>query len=177
MAQSVELWQMLARRECRSARQRELLEQYHRPLIWFTINIAGPVKTSPLIRRGFALGCKLLEQQLLRVGAACLHREKTSAITGDEAGYVIDLAPLQLKRLTVELEEEAALGRLFDMDVLTPDGRKVERQELGLPERPCLVCGGPARVCARSRAHALADVQQATAELLENALKEYDTGA
>lgn len=175
MAQSVELWQMLARREGRAARQRELLQQYHRPLVWFTMNIAGPVKTSPLIRRGFALGCKLLEQQLFRVHATYVHKDEIHALTGDEAGYLVDLDPLQLKRLTVELEEETVLGRLFDMDVLRPDGSKVERKELGLLERPCLICGGPVRVCARSRTHTIAELQQATTDLLEKALEEYDT--
>lgn len=173
--QSVELWQVLARREGRANRQRELLAAYHRPLVWFTMNIAGPVKTSPRIRRGFRLGCKWLEQQWLRVHAHVVYKEEYHGPTGEEAGYVVDLDPLQVKELTLELEEETPLGRLFDMDVLTPDGRKVERQELGRPERRCLLCGGPARVCARSRAHTLAALQQATAALLEKTLMEYDT--
>ena len=53
---TVELSQMLDARERRGQRQQELLTQYHLPLVSFTMNIAGPVKNSPSIRRGFAFG-------------------------------------------------------------------------------------------------------------------------
>lgn len=174
MPETVALWQMLERRERRAARQKELLDQYRRPLVWFTMNIAGPVKDTPLIRRGFALGCRLLDGQLLRVGAQCLYRERCEEVTGCEAAFVVDLPPLALKRLTSELEEDTPLGRLFDMDVLAPDGRKVDRQEVGLSERLCLLCGGPARACARSRTHTVEELQQATNELLRRAVDEAD---
>jgi phosphoribosyl-dephospho-CoA transferase len=52
----VELSQMLAARDYRVERQRALLERYRLPLVSFTMNIAGPVKNSPSIRRGFLLG-------------------------------------------------------------------------------------------------------------------------
>ena len=52
----VELPQMLEAREYRARRQQELLAQYHLPLVSFTMNIAGPVKNSPSIRRGFRSG-------------------------------------------------------------------------------------------------------------------------
>ncbi|MDE7246006.1 MAG: citrate lyase holo-[acyl-carrier protein] synthase, partial [Oscillospiraceae bacterium] len=81
MPQTVELSQMLRAREIRAARQRELLAQYGKPLVWFTMNIAGPVKTSRLIRRGFDAGCALLEGQFMRVKTNCLHREYRHEIT------------------------------------------------------------------------------------------------
>ncbi len=174
MPQTVELSQMLLARESRAVRQRELLAQYGKPLVWFTMNIAGPVKTSQLIQRGFDAGCALLEGQLMRVKASCLHREYRHEVTGSEACYVVDLDPLRLKQITAELEESSSLGRLFDMDVLAPDGSKVDREALGLDERRCLLCGGPARACARSRAHSVEELQQKTSELLQSALDELD---
>lgn len=175
MEQAVELWQMLEARDRRAARQRELLAQYRCPLVWFTMNIAGPIKTSPLIRRGFEVGCTLLEQQLMRVKVPCLHREQYHDLTGSEACYVVDLDPLALKRLTVELEEYSGLGRLFDMDVLAPSGEKVDREALRLGERLCLICGGSARACARSRAHTVEELRQKTTQLLQETLNERDT--
>ena len=47
----VALQQILQAREDRVRLQRQLLEKYRCPLICFTMNIAGPVKISPLIRR------------------------------------------------------------------------------------------------------------------------------
>ena len=56
----VELSQMLAARDRRVERQSALLAQYRLPLVSFTLNIAGPVKNGPEIRRLFALGRGLL---------------------------------------------------------------------------------------------------------------------
>ena len=56
METTVSLVQMLDARERRVQHQQELLAQYHKPLICFTMNICGPIKDSPLIRRGFARG-------------------------------------------------------------------------------------------------------------------------
>lgn len=174
MEKTVELWQVLEARERRAARQRELLAQYRRPLVWFTMNIAGPVKTSPLIRRGFEAGRALLEGQLVRAKAPCLYQEHFHEVTGSEAVFVADLDPVALKRLTVELEEHCAFGRLFDMDVLDPSGQKLDRESLGLGERRCLICGGPARACARSRAHTVEELRQKTEALLREALDKQD---
>ena len=66
METTVSLVQMLDARERRVQHQQELLAQYHKPLICFTMNICGPIKDSPLIRRGFARGRQLLRQQFLR---------------------------------------------------------------------------------------------------------------
>ena len=63
----VELSQMLAARDRRVERQDALLRQYGLPLVSFTLNIAGPVKNSPDIRRLFALGRELLSGERLRV--------------------------------------------------------------------------------------------------------------
>ena len=73
MDQTVELNQMLEARERRALRQHTLLERYHLPLVSFTMNVAGPVKNSPSIRRGFALGRDLLLGQLMRVKARLVY--------------------------------------------------------------------------------------------------------
>ena len=66
METTVSLVQMLDARERRVQHQQELLTQYHKPLICFTMNICGPIKDSPLIRRGFARGRQLLRQADVR---------------------------------------------------------------------------------------------------------------
>ena len=60
-----------------------------------------------------------------------------------------------MKDIAARLENEDRLGRLFDMDVLDTNGRKLSREELGLPERRCFVCSEPAKGCAWSRKHSL----------------------
>ena len=60
----VSLPEMLDARERRANRQRELLEKFQKPLVSFTMNIAGPIKDTPLIRRGFDIGLEDLERVL-----------------------------------------------------------------------------------------------------------------
>lgn len=170
MEEQVTLAQMLRAREERTTRQQALLEQYGLPLVSFVMNIAGPVKDSPLIRQGFALGEKLLFQQLLRENVPCVYQEKVNAPTGPEGLYVVKASAAQVKALAEELEEGFPLGRLWDMDVLSPQGIKLER---AAPRR-CLLCGKPAQVCARSRSHPLEELQNRTRQLLEETIYRWE---
>ena len=86
----VSLPEMLDARERRALRQQALLCDYGLPLISFTMNIAGPVKDTPLIRQGFQIGLRNLEQLLAVEGARCLHKEIIREHTGCEAILVVD---------------------------------------------------------------------------------------
>ena len=169
METTVSLVQMLDARERRVQHQQELLARYHKPLICFTMNICGPVKDSPLIRRGFARGCQLLRQQFLRAKLTPLYQDAVREVTGCEAFYVLDADPLTIKKFTTDIEDATPLGRLFDMDVIRPDGLKVDREELNLEGRRCLICGGPAKVCSSRRIHTVAELQEKTTEILTEA--------
>lgn len=170
----VSLAEMLEAREKRAWRQRELLKS-GRTVICFTMNIAGPIKNSPLIGSGYDLGKRLLLGQLDVAGVAVSDFEEVREKTGNECILLVDAEPLAVKAITAELEDHAPIGRLFDMDVLRPDGSKVERQELGLPGRRCLLCGESAQVCARSRKHSVAELQAKTREILREAVDEADS--
>ncbi len=167
----VTIMEILEARERRAEAQKMLLARFDRPLISYTMNIAGPVKTSSLIEKGFLLGLRRLEGQLLRLGCPVLHREIRKARTGWEGLFVLDAPADLLKEMTMDLEEADAFGRLLDLDVLTPDGEKLDRPA----ERGCLICGKPGRGCARSRAHTVAELQEKTIAILTQALaKEQD---
>ena len=77
--------------------------------------------------------------------------------------------PLTIKKFTTDIEDATPLGRLFDMDVIRPDGLKVDREELDLEGRRCLICGGPAKVCSSRRIHTVAELQEKTTEILTEA--------
>ena len=72
----VTLMEMLEAREQRAARQRALLDAYGHTMVCFTMNIAGPIKNSPSILRGFLLGKQLLEDQLRVTGTRVLYHEQ-----------------------------------------------------------------------------------------------------
>ena len=174
MAVEVSLLDMLDARERRVHHQQELLERYHKPLICFTMNIEGPIKDSPLIRRGFARGQQLLRQQFFRAKLSPLHTDAHCEATGCEAFYVLNADPMTIKKFTTDIEDATPLGRLFDLDVLRSDGTKVDREELSLSGRRCLICGGPAKVCSSRRIHTVAELQAKTTEILTETLDTWD---
>ena len=163
----VTLTEMLDAREARSRRQEALLRQYGAPLISFSMNIAGPVKDSPLLRRAFRAGMEQLEAGLRAWGLEVLSREEKLAVTGCEALYAVDGAAEKIKALCVSIEDSSPLGRLFDMDVLSPDGSKLDRETVGGGPRNCIVCGAEGRGCASRRIHAVPELQAATRRLIE----------
>lgn len=157
---NVLLTEILNAREARAARQQVLIQKFRCPVVCFTMNIAGPVKTSPLIRRAFDAGLATLENAL---SAYTIHsREIIHDITGDEAILSVDIDASALKAICTAIEEATPMGRLFDMDVLDKSGQKLERDQ----ERCCLICGAPGRGCAAGRLHSVQSLQEATQNLI-----------
>lgn len=165
------LQEILDAREKRVQTQKALLEKFQKPLLCFTMNIPGPVKLDRDISIGFYVGCRLLADALR--GCKVLHRQEDRLITGCEGYYVVDMPAGELKQLAIDLEESDIIGRLFDMDVLDTDGRKLTREELGYSRRTCLLCEKDAVVCARSRAHSLEQLRDRTGFLLYIAARQH----
>jgi holo-ACP synthase/triphosphoribosyl-dephospho-CoA synthase len=168
MKNEITLAQVLACRERRAELQAELLRTYHSPLISFTMNIAGPVKVSPLIERAFRLGMGMLESKL--APNAILYKKEEDAVTGYEAMYAVSANANDLKNICVSIEESLSVGRLFDMDVIDRNGSKLDR----MGTRSCLVCGAPGRACAAARSHSVAQLQEKTKEILEDFFFHFD---
>lgn len=165
----VTLQQVLQAREDRVRLQQQLLRDHRCPLICFTMNIAGPVKNSPLIQRGFQEGLRALAMQLptQSVRKHCVD----SSVTGCQAMYAVNMDASELKKICIAIEEGTPLGRLFDMDVLDTDGTKLERSTL----RGCIVCGAAGRACAAGRIHSVAQLQTVTTQILRDHFMQADT--
>ena len=164
----VTLNQMLDAREQRAKNQQLMLETYKCPLICFTMNIAGPVKTSPLIERSFREGLRLLKISLPK--ESIRGRRTDISATGCEAMLAVDIDASALKKICEQIEESCALGRLFDMDVLDTDGKKLERSNM----RGCIVCGAAGRGCSARRLHSLTRLQGTMHEIMREHFEKYD---
>lgn len=147
---------LLEAREQRMFRQQVMLDRHHLPLISVSMNIPGPIKRDKLIELAFD---SVLEQL-----PAAVELEVLRADTGCEALLCCNLPAEQLKDLCQQLEEASPIGRLYDLDVLTPEGEKLSR---AVP-RTCLICGKPAFPCARSRAHSVEELTAAVWTLLKD---------
>ena len=172
----ITLKQLLESRDRRAARQTELLGQYPgRTLLCLTVMLPGPVKRSDV-------SLKIASEAVSAVRSAfdLQFEELRDLETGYEGYFVVDLDPVSAKRLAVSLEEEHPLGRLFDLDVIVsgnmpvfPDGvRPLSRQELGLPQRLCLICGKPVRECMRTRAHSTEELLKKINEICTSTNKQ-----
>ena len=174
MEREATLMDILDARERRAQRQQELLTQYALPLVSFTLNIAGPVKNSTLIRRAFREGTERLEDALRGEGIAIAAREHIDELIGCEGFFVLRGDGERIKRLCIALEDEDTLGRLFDLDVIDPVHGKWDRTALGFSERGCLICGRAGKDCASRRAHSAAELQEKTTAILRGYFAEKD---
>ena len=159
---------MLDARESRCQLQKQLLHAYGKPLICLTLNIPGPVKLLPGVPEAFHRACSRIESCLSDKLILIQHMDTIKEKTGCEAFYCVDTSPEYAKELMIELEEHDAEGRLFDIDVLRPDGVKISREELGFPSRRCLLCDEPAHVCSRSRRHSVSELVDEITRILNS---------
>ena len=169
--QEITLSDILIAREERVSIQNALLSEFGVPVISFTMNIAGPVKRTALSHRAFLWGMEQLRLGFVQNRLTVPKEFSRSLPTGDEGYFAVDAPAETIKTLCVEIEESGQMGRLFDMDVIGPDGKKLERGT----ERSCIVCGKPGRDCASRRLHTVEQLQDATRNVLEPAFAFLDT--
>ena len=105
----VDVTDMTAARDRRRELGQKIIEEYGRPLICFTMNIAGPVKRSMLTDAGFGAGCEALIGEL----GEPLYAKYVTGKTGNEAFFIYDKSAEQLKAVCVKIEETHPFGRLF----------------------------------------------------------------
>lgn len=158
----VTLAEVLDARERRALRQQQMLSRCGKPLVCFTMNIAGPVKVDADTAYAFREGRRRLLEGLDTMGWPLLEQEDLSSNAGFGLLAAVDADARLIKRLCVRLEEMDDLGRLFDLDVLDAQGEKLERGS----ERRCLVCGLPGRGCASRRLHSVEELQAVTRRII-----------
>lgn len=156
----ISLEEMLSLREERAALQRELLAGLDKGcLVSLTLNMAGPVKRTPLSDLFFEEGRRRVAAVLEGLGLDW-RETRMDRPAGLTACFSCSGQARQVKELLAGLEEAEPVCRLWDLDVLDRSGGKVSRGDLGLPERRCFLCGRPAAQCARSRTHSVEELRR-----------------
>lgn len=164
----VSLEEILNARENRVKIQKKMLQKAPTCLLSFTLNIPGPVKVFPYTKWAYEVGSSIISKGVSLLNGDVLEQFEAKNETGWEGFFALNLPPEEIKTYLLEQEEHHPLGRLFDFDVLRTDGSKLSRQELGFPERTCLLCGNPAFLCGRSRTHSAQELLAKEIELMEN---------
>lgn len=164
----ITLTDILAGKEARYCRQQAFRERYKTPLVSITINMPGPVKDMPILRRLRDYAVEEIKKRLAILGA-----EEDNFLTGPVALLAIPGEGWKIKGIGVEIEESQPFARLLDIDVFELDGHLLSRQEQG-QGRGCFVCGGKTVECMREEKHTQADVQLAVEKML-NQFRAYDS--
>ena len=162
----ISLAQMLDARERRVIRQRELMAEGGQCMISYTLNIPGEIKQFPLAEQFFLKGLRRLEKALERGRLKVLEKKVWIEDTGSEAMLSLDAPAEAVKNITAALEESTAASRLYDMDVLSPDGVKMSRESLGYGPRRCIICNDEVMACAPRRKHSAEELSHAAVRLM-----------
>ena len=157
---------MMLCRENRARLQTSILQQFpENPVLSFCMNIPGPVKTDEEIRSAFEAGKKEILSVLSERNWEIEKEYEIHEKTGDEWIASIRTEASPLKDAMCEIEERHPLGRIFDIDIIAPNGQKLSRPNF----RACLLCGRQAQDCARSRRHSASDLFEKIKELIQEA--------
>ncbi|GAB96038.1 holo-ACP synthase CitX [Kineosphaera limosa] len=153
---------ILARREERRGDQLRLLARAS-AVVSVTIVSPGPDKDDRTARHACTRAVAAVQRRLRESRWPVLGAQNVRAATGPEYLVAVEAPAVALKEALVDLEETHALGRLWDLDVVTGpdvDGLPVIIGRSALHRRPrrCLVCEQEAAGCARSARHPLAQV-------------------
>ena len=149
-------------REKRVAIQNDMIRKYKKPVISFTMNIPGPIKTNNEIKKAFNIGKNLILEKLKENNTAILEIQELNENTGNELFISTNLLAEKIKNITVVIEESSELGRLFDIDVIDVNFEKLSRKSF----RKCLICEEQAQECGRSRKHSVEELQNKVEEIL-----------
>ncbi|POT58232.1 citrate lyase holo-[acyl-carrier protein] synthase [Citrobacter amalonaticus] len=160
---------LLASRDERQARQHAWLMRHPIPLVSFTVVAPGPIKDSELTRRIFNHGVTALLTLAGNMAWPIREQAALASASGPEGMLSLEAPARNIKLATIGLEHSHPLGRLWDIDVLTPGGEILSRRHFALPARRCLLCGHSAAECARGKTHALSDLTHQMEALLHAA--------
>ena len=158
--------EVLMCRERRVDIQNEMIKKYNMPLISFTMNIPGSIKTNQQIKKAFDIGKKLILEKLEENNIEILEIKELDENTGNELFISVDSTAEKIKNITIAIEESSQLGRLFDIDVIDVNFEKLSRKSF----RKCLICEEQAQECGRSRKHSIEELQNKVEEILKNVL-------
>ena len=156
--------EVLMCRERRVDIQNKMIKKYNMPLISFTMNIPGPIKTNQQIKKAFDIGKTLILEKLKENNIEVFEIKELDENTGNELFISVDSIAEKIKNITIAIEKSSQLGRLFDIDVIDVNFEKLSRKSF----RKCLICKEQAQECGRSRKHSIEELQEKVEEILEN---------
>ncbi|WP_348519364.1 citrate lyase holo-[acyl-carrier protein] synthase [Bifidobacterium sp. ESL0784] len=156
---------ILDNREWRAHLQETLMDSFvNGCIVAAKLNIPGAIKNNVTLQAIFRVGLIELGRRMQNecLCAAEFHYY-VNRPTGPEAFAAFEKSDwTSIKRVAIAFEDDFALGRLFDIDVMRRHSvHQLSRTDLGMPARRCMVCEKPAKECARNQTHTASELAEA----------------
>lgn len=146
---------ILKAREKRVEIRNCLMKRFNLPTIEVKVNYPGLSKenkvTSDIIKSMDTLISDILFSKIY-------FKSLRFTAEGPILTLVVDKDPIEIKKITTDIEEKHTLGRILDIDVYDLHGKAISRVALGYAERKCFLCNRPAFECIRSSAHSECEI-------------------
>ncbi|KAJ52273.1 holo-ACP synthase [Clostridium tetanomorphum] len=157
---------LLLAKEERVNYQQEIVNKYKLPLISMRVNYPGINKDNDLTRKV----AEVIKNELKnKFKEYIVYENYKYTAEGPVFTLVIKNIAEEIKRKTVDVEENHMLGRCVDIDVYDELGNGISRTSLGLSSRKCFLCEDKAQNCVRAKKHHIEDV----VKFVENKYNEY----
>jgi holo-ACP synthase / triphosphoribosyl-dephospho-CoA synthase len=148
----VSLHEILDEKEERVKIQKNLITKYNLPLISFTLNIHGNRKNFLLAKVAFKTGIEAIICKLKQSNITYVYKHIYNNPTGSLAFIAVCSTSMYLKTIMCEIEDNHCIGRIFDIDIIDIDFKKVSRKNISHSRR-CFICEEDAFSCSRNRTH------------------------
>lgn len=141
--------------EAREERYEKILELINKNLgtvLCAKINYPGRDKNTPHAKKAF----EILKQLLLKsFNEKIVLTKVLHGLDGNSLLLVLNLNMIEAKGISIDLENNHHLGRLFDIDIYDKQGIPISREKFNLKPRGCVVCGKNARECILKKSHTI----------------------
>lgn len=147
---------ILLERERRVEFQEKLLEKYKMSILVIRVNYPGINKDNHFSQQITII----IEQILSEIFSYSIHYKiMTTTAEGPIVIMAINKTAIEIKSITLDIEDKHILGRCVDIDVYDENGRGIGRKNFGLGMRKCFICDDIAHNCVRSRKHSKGEVE------------------
>ncbi|MCX7951580.1 MAG: citrate lyase holo-[acyl-carrier protein] synthase [Clostridiales bacterium] len=159
--------------QAREERYEKILELINKKLgtvLCAKINYPGKDKNTYHSKKAF----NILKQSLLSLFKENIVLTKDlQGLDGDSLLLVLNLNIVDAKRMSIDVENNHPLGRLFDIDIYNEEGTPISREKFDLKPRGCIVCGKNARECILNNNHSIYEILNKVNVMIDSFGDEY----
>lgn len=137
-------------REERAIFQSEIIKKYNKPIIVLRGNYPGKNKNNFIINNIISI---FFEEIEIIFKDFIINIETLDTMEGITHIFSINFDPYQLKKITIDLEDNHPLGRIVDIDVFDNLANPLSRKNFNKEKRKCIICDNLSFICSRTQKH------------------------